>query len=211
MNVAAKPDSFGTCAFCEQSIGKRLATRHVASCPKRPTGPASALHIVVTGDRMPEDWLHVLATTDQTFADLDGRLRATWLECCGHLSMFTVGPDQFDWDAGGGWGKPSRPMTTPLADVLLKGVKFKHEYDFGSTTRLTGRCVGTVEGVLTTPKLRVVARNQPPAIACEKCGAPAAWIASYQPLCEKCGEKVDEYDRLPVVNSPRMGVCAYTG
>ncbi len=210
MNVAAKPDSFGICAFCEQPVAKRLATRHVASCPKRPTGPASALHLVIEGGATREYWLHVLASPDQTFADLDDLLRATWLECCGHLSAFKVGADRFEWD-NDGWGKPPREMTTPLADVLVKGVKFVHDYDFGSTTRLTGRSAGTVEGVPAASELRVVAQNQPPAIACEKCGAPAAWVASYQPLCKKCGKKVDEYDRLPVVNSPRMGVCGYTG
>ena len=54
---------------------------------------------------------------------------------------------------------------------------------------------------------------------CEKCGQPAVWVCSsciYDNggwLCDahtrkhKCGEEM----LLPVVNSPRVGMCGYTG
>ena len=81
--------------------------------------------------------------------------------------------------------------------------------------------------------IRIMARNLPPAIVCSSCGKPAAWISTltgYNALCDACSKKAsrgearedDEYEEegedryfgeglLPVVNSPRIGECAYTG
>lgn len=80
--------------------------------------------------------------------------------------------------------------------------------------------------------ITIIARNIPPVIACDSCGKPAAWISTingYKAMCDACSKKShvdaseenedEEYedDRyfeeglLPVVNSPRVGVCAYTG
>ncbi|MCM1525551.1 MAG: hypothetical protein NC120_13980 [Ruminococcus sp.] len=97
-------------------------------------------------------------------------------------------------------------------DVLL------HEYDFGSTTETLITFIGTVyrkqqRGV------RLLARNVPMTFACCECGAPAEFIDtegfdSENPFyCQKCAEKNDElYEMtLPITNSPRMGVCGYSG
>lgn len=62
--------------------------------------------------------------------------------------------------------------------------------------------------------VRILARNEPPEFECAECGKPAAWInvwEDYTLLCDECADV--EYDEgfLPVVNSPRVGVCGYTG
>ncbi len=68
--------------------------------------------------------------------------------------------------------------------------------------------------------VRVLAQNLPPVIACRECGKPATQViagffdASEGALCDACASKLDEDDQemlLPVVNSPRTGVCAYIG
>ena len=62
-----------------------------------------------------------------------------------------------------------------------------------------------------------MARNDPYTFECEKCGKEAIWIdASEWPAVMYCDECADEYFGddgylLPVVNSPRMGVCGYCG
>ena len=122
--------------------------------------------------------------------------------------------DDFEND---GVGK-SRPLSDLASE---KGDAFHYGYDFGSTTCLRGQVVATLDGV-PRPRggLRLVARNQPPDHSCTKCDAPATAV------CQECGwgsealycarhfkdhEHGDDDMHLPVVNSPRMGVCGYVG
>ncbi|NDJ86430.1 MAG: hypothetical protein GYB66_11120 [Chloroflexi bacterium] len=113
-----------------------------------------------------------------------------------------------------------------LEQVLDKGKKFKHEYDFGSTTHLTLQVVGIREGYISLELqkmdddddegyielVRKLAQNEPPVIPCDVCGKPAAWTEGQwcnSWYCEKHRPKDEEVFLLPVVNSPRVGVCAY--
>ena len=72
----------------------------------------------------------------------------------------------------------------------------------------------------------LLSRNEPLAILCESRGkAPARYICNVcygdedeGIFCDKCAKKhkkkcddFAEYASMPVVNSPRMGVCAYEG
>jgi predicted RNA-binding Zn-ribbon protein involved in translation (DUF1610 family) len=101
------------------------------------------------------------------------------------------------------------------------GECFGYEYDFGSTTHLTIKVVGERMGRLERSPVRLAARNVAPVWPCAVCGEPAALVCAYcrdgggNPfVCaghqndHACGE--DE-GFLPAVNSPRMGVCGYTG
>lgn len=68
--------------------------------------------------------------------------------------------------------------------------------------------------------IQILARNEAPEIFCEECGKfPAVQICMdcrwEGPgwLCQTCAEdhECGEEMMLPVVNSPRSGVCGYTG
>jgi len=119
-------------------------------------------------------------------------------------------------------------MDTPLEKVLKVGQKFSHEYDFGSTTELKLRVASEREGILVHGEddeyrsIAILARNIPPVIPCCVCGMPAKMFdpgylsADEHGYCSgKCAKKKgsddDDDEMLPVVNSPRVGVCAYTG
>jgi hypothetical protein len=63
----------------------------------------------------------------------------------------------------------------------------------------------------------ILARNVSPAFACRVCGKSATQVASggYYDMedevyCNECARK-KRIDTLPIVNSPRVGVCGYTG
>jgi hypothetical protein len=113
-----------------------------------------------------------------------------------------------------------RDMDIALSEVLKVGDKFKYEYDFGSTTELRLRVMGEREGYRRKKDeaVAILARNIAPVIPCRQCGQPAtkiepgydsAWAGG---LCDRCALKVKDVDWfLPVVNSPRAGVCGYTG
>jgi hypothetical protein len=116
-------------------------------------------------------------------------------------------------------------MDVALSEVLKPGMKFGHQYDFGSTTALALRVVGEYGGAARGKKeepVRVLARNDPPEIRCGKCGKPAELVCTECLcegrgwLCKSCAKKhEDECEggemMLPVVNSPRVGVCGYCG
>jgi hypothetical protein len=116
-----------------------------------------------------------------------------------------------------------RSLDVPLEKVLKVGQKFSYEYDFGSTTDLTLKVVSEREGYVhevDEDNIEVIARNIQPVMTCKVCGKPATLVVSgyfnveENAVCsKKCARKSGEDVEmlLPVVNSPRVGVCAYTG
>lgn len=112
-----------------------------------------------------------------------------------------------------------RSMDVSLERVIKDRKKFLYEYDFGSTTYIDLKLVGEREGVVSNKRwpVEILARNSAPAFACVSCGKPAKWIiGGYYPqenaYCNKCAKKTSEDEMmLPIVNSPRTGVCGYAG
>lgn len=109
-----------------------------------------------------------------------------------------------------------RSMDVSLSDVVGSSPKFSHEYDFGSTTVLNLKVMGERTGRIGRTPLRLLARNDAPEFTCAVCDAPATQVdveAMYEEenpfFCGKHAKKRDIL--LPVVNSPRMGVCGYEG
>lgn len=231
--MSNKKISRGTCAFCKQLYARSGMGRHLQACPARQAAiaaeqkaegtPTTLFHLFVEGTYAPMFWMHLEVPATATLQDLDQFLRDTWLECCGHLSAFTIGGTSYELDTGGidsMWteifGRRSlKSMRVRLGSILHPGLEFSHEYDFGSTTYLTLKVIAAREGVSQKQDLiRVLARNELPDFRCQECGKPAVWIdtfGDYDLLCEECAGERDEDGLLPVVNSPRMGVCGYTG
>jgi hypothetical protein len=197
-------------------------SRHLATClPQHdPAGGESQqlYHLAVEG--YGPFWLHLEVPAKAKFANLDQFLRDIWLECCGHLSAFLL-PEhvmkklgistEFGFDMEEMPGE--RVMGHRLAEVLEPGLVFKYEYDFGSTTELRVKVVGERRGKWKGKKVRLLARNAPPEWKCVACDKPAERIdvEDFELLCRNCTQERGEDYLLPVVNSPRMGVCGYTG
>lgn len=217
----------GACRLCGRTLGRTGMGRHLEACLKKqaaskPAGAEKAertrvFHLEVHGRNMPVYWMHLHVPADFALVDLDGFLRDTWLECYGHMSAFTIGGRQhscapmIDFD--------DQDMSASLGGVLTPGTTFDHDYDFGSTTYLTLRVVAKrqVDGRLTS--VEVLARNDPPTFPCASCGKPATWTCTecmYDgtgDLCDDCApaHECGEEMMLPLVNSPRAGVCGYPG
>lgn len=113
-----------------------------------------------------------------------------------------------------------RSLGVRLGSVLKVGQKFSYEYDFGSTTYLNLRVVSEREGVVQEDDapVAILARNVLPNILCKVCGKPATQVVSgyfnveENAYCNRCAKRNKEYEMLlPIVNSPRVGVCGYTG
>lgn len=214
-------------------MGKHLegCLRAAAGGPKaagaRRSPGAKVLHLLVEGQGLPEYWMHLDVRADAPLKALDDFLRDTWLECCGHLSAFRIRGNTYELDAleelledvDEGGEEPTLRMDVPLGDVLRPGMSFSHEYDFGTTTELKLKVLSEREARARGRSIRLLARNDPPAIPCESCGKPATKVCSQCIwdgagwLCDGCGRthECEEEMFLPVVNSPRVGMCGYTG
>ncbi|MHB0868836.1 MAG: hypothetical protein ACYC5J_05210 [Chloroflexota bacterium] len=224
--------SRGKCSYCGAGYTRAGMTRHLESCKVRRAalealaGPRKGrrtkmLHLVVAGRYLPEYWMHLEAPAGATLVDLDDFLRETWLECCGHLSAFTIdGRDYMSvLDEDFFFELDELDMEVALGKVLRLGTSFLHRYDFGTTTELALRVVSERMGHVEADLVRVLARNDPPETACDSCGKSAAWVCAqciYDGvgwLCDDCAGKHEcgEGMLLPVVNSPRVGMCGYTG
>ena len=97
---------------------------------------------------------------------------------------------------------------------------FTYEYDFVTTTELKGQVVGTRKGCLGRIPIRLLARNDSPEWRCSDCARAAVIICPicvYEGDCLFCDAHADAHPcsdeevYLPVVNSPRMGMCGYVG
>lgn len=223
--------SKGTCSFCHREFSKASMTRHLETCEQRAAIQAEegshqkarqtrAFHLVVAGYRLPMYWMHLEVSAGTTLATLDRFLRDTWLECCGHLSAFEIGGVRYTVDAGlYDWDTSGKNMQVRLDKVLKPGQTCSYEYDFGSTTELTMKVISEQEVGVQKKAIQILARNNLPLVPCDMCGEPATTFCTqcvYEDkgcLCNACAKdhECGEEMLLPMVNSPRAGVCGYTG
>jgi hypothetical protein len=219
--------SYGKCFLCGETLAKNAVSRHLAKClpAREPTGqgkPVRLFHIQVEGRGTPGYWLHLEIPASDTLETLDKYLRSIWLECCGHLSAFDVLGTRYEIATTGADFSfydevPKSMKSARLEKVISVGDAFTHEYDFGTTTELKLRVVGEREGLAekTKRKVRLLARNYAPDIRCLVCGESAECLYvydyPYKPYCDKHGLERDEEGLMPIVNSPRVGDCGYTG
>ncbi len=213
----------GKCYFCDKIIGRTAMKKHLETCEKRKEkidkesqNKTHMFQLFVECSYGKDFWMHIGINTEKSLRLLDEFLREIWLECCGHLSMFTINGVEYSSDSETG-----KSMKVKLSKILHTGTKFSHEYDFGTPTELTLVVEKEYDTILPKDKsLEVLARNEIPEINC-KCGKKAEYICSIcfydEPdgflLCKSCAKKHEcgEEALLPIVNSPRAGVCGYEG
>ena len=222
-----RTESAGACVRCDATLGKSGMAAHLVEHFTADPGAGDdrgRRHLLILVEAFEPYWLYLAAPAAATLEQLDAVLRAVWLECCGHLSAFTIDrqryavapmpPDE---------GFHERSMAASLGEALPERRRFVHEYDYGTTTTLALKVVGEwmapAKGARPA-KPALVARNAPPDRRCEQCEAPATQVCPYCLdtdgdgwRCAKCAAQHEcEVDVLaPVVNSPRVGVCGYTG
>lgn len=218
--MPSRTESGGQCTLCGVELSKRQMLRHLSECAY-PDGKAVAaatqIRVDVPGSPF---WLDFDVKANAPLRDVDDFLRAIWLECCGHLSSFEVGNTRYVVDVIGRGPEPDeRGMNTRVSSsVPPAGEVFSYEYDFGSTTHLRLKVVAHRHAPSRRESVRLLARNAAPIWKCNECPEPASSLCAYCLdedvfLCQvhvedhECGEEA----MLPVVNSPRMGVCGYTG
>ena len=208
----ARPQILGICQYCKARKGMAAMSGHLKQClPAHQASGATALPSIlllrVRARDLPPYWLDLAVRPEAQLKEIDRFLRKVWLECCGHMSEFLVPP------------RKKVPMSMSAEKALpRKGSSLGYEYDFGSTTELVVNLLDRLPAAIKAP-VQLAARNEPPTWQCDVCGKPATVICAQciydnAGLCcpahakaHECGEEM----LLPVVNSPRVGVCGYTG
>jgi len=220
----------GICRFCLETFAGAAMSRHLVACKAKKEYDARAAeqaktkypiyHIKLSS--YGEYWLHIEMKAAAKLKELDDFLRSIWLECCGHLSRFNINDVEYEDTEGQdfldySWNKDIKSFATSLVKAMNVGDKFVYEYDFGTTTDVEGKVIAARQGVLNE-KVTILARNNPYIYHCEKCGEPATELCTECGafLCEGCLTDLENHDcgeemALPIVNSPRMGECGYTG
>lgn len=222
----------GVCAICNETVAAKKMRAHVLGHLEGRGGEGAGL-VRVTGGSPIVYWMYVRVGRKASLDDLDTLIRDTWVECCQHLSAFTsktVSYDSSRFDDGYEGDLKSKSMKANAVRVLSREGSLGYEYDFGTPTSLNVKMVCACPGGgLDEDGVEVVARNADIPHDCGVCGAKGEaaevcraclWMDRACLLCKKCAEKhehgkgeepVDETSFLPVVNSPRMGMCGYTG
>ncbi len=220
--MSRKKSTSGTCVFCGRRLSRGGMSRHLKSCAARQQAieqanrkrgkPQQIFHLLVSDRYLGDFWLHLEMNGTARLSTLDNYLRAIWLECCGHLSMFTYG----GWD-------DEIPKSRRAGQVFAPGVQIVHYYDFGTTSETVIKVVDVRQGQpLSRHPIFLMARNEMPEVVCQECEQPAAFlcmeciIEDEEPgwLCEQHAENhphEDYGEPIPVVNSPRLGMCGYDG
>ena len=217
--MARRKQTRGKCAFCGREMTRGGLIKHLKACAERKEAIDASnqargqplYHLVVRDAWGGDYWLHLEMNCSATLKDLDRYLRAIWLECCGHLSQFSIG----------GWSGNEIPMSRQIQRVFTSGLELTHIYDFGTESRTLVKAVGVRQGKpLTEHPIYLMARNNAPQAACAVCGQPATWLCMdcwYESnettmLCDEHAEE-HEHDEgvMAFVNSPRTGMCGYSG
>lgn len=215
----ARQTSKGKCVFCQRTFSKAGMIRHLAACKGRKpeSGPIKYFHLVVEGLYRPQYWLHLEMPANASLQSLDDFLRDIWVECCGHLSAFKIMGQTYTQLFDDGLFPDDKDMNVKVGRILSPSLTFSYEYDFGTTTELKLKVAAERTGKRSREMVKILARNDPPDIRCQSCGRPATQVCTncmYMGEGWLCDECIFEHEcghelALPVVNSPRVGMCGY--
>lgn len=193
----------GTCFNCKQTIKRKNIMEHLNECINIKNN--ECFIIVDSKHYLNNYWLVLLCTSNVDLYCVDLFLRNVWLECCGHMSSFNENK-YYD-------------LYRLFND---KKTKIHYEYDMGSTTHITLNIVGKdkIESIKNDDvTIKLVARNNKPKLKCSKCKKKLASTVLYEKIyCNKCLTNLENYMEdqlenmiLPLVNSPRTGLCGFEG
>ncbi|MBN2143353.1 MAG: hypothetical protein JW774_01895 [Candidatus Aureabacteria bacterium] len=215
----------GRCFLCRKEFPKTGMPTHLKNCkhspsPDKKSKKETIFRLSIESSAIPLYWLYAEIPGKAKLSLLDEFLREIWLECCGHLSEFKIHgvrycstPAEEEERSG-----KEKSMDYTLDALLSEGDRASYLYDYGTPTELTIHVLDVFQGC-SSKKVHLIAQNNTPEIRCIECGKKAELVCSdclwddKGWLCEtcSCSHKCGPDHLLPIVNSPRVGQCRYTG
>lgn len=233
--IGAK-SSKGHCFKCGTEVGRTGMETHLIKERKKFGSDEKCTILEITGRTAKGQWMFIEALADSMLSDLDTFMRVAWMECCGHESRFVEGtddplnmsemkkssvisefPDNFvmtyiyDLDAAPSAAEirvvcsSSREKCKGVIRVLARNDPIRP---------LCELCGADADFVL-----RKAAEDEDGFIAWSGAEDDDGFVVwgdadeeTVAALCRKCsGKHGNEDNYAPFANSPRMGLCGYTG
>ena len=220
--MAGQKRTRGKCTYCQREMTRAGMGKHMADCPVRTHAIAEAnngdgklqplYHLQVQDAWGGDFWLHLEMNGEATLKQLDRYLRAIWLECCGHLSEFYLERE---------YGTKAA-MTRKIEQALSPGsvvshLRFRHVFKnhcqnaWGSARQAADAPPDCADGPQQPAGVYVHDVRKPATYICLQC------LNEDEATGELCDVHVKKHphhdygDPLPLVNSPRSGMCGYEG
>jgi hypothetical protein len=210
----------GSCLICGETVPKnrRSIKAHLSKC-KRLNNlmdyriEYSLLLLLIENQKDPDHWLVIMADPGIKMQKIDQFLRDIWLECCGHGSAF--------YDKSARIGKS---RTTESVFCYTDSVGYI--YDFGTPSYLKIKLIGEIPIRNLKGGIKLIFRNKERKHICSICKEKEA--EKICPVCDDydesfmcsdcasgkkhlCNEDFDKDIAKLIANSPRDGICGYSG
>src|SRR3989344_1482311 len=117
--------SDGICRYCKKAFSGSAMTKHLQSCAERKKESEKDAHegkAYLMHAQCGPFWIYFETNHDSTLRDIDRFLRDVWLECCGHLSMFTIGGVNYSVSPEKEYGDKS--MNVQIGKIVSVGMPF---------------------------------------------------------------------------------------
>lgn len=209
----------GKCEICGKMVMRSQIGRHIVECVQGTKN--EVLIIRVKGMDNPSYWLFTKVRKNAKLSDMDAFLRDIWVECCGHMSAFSIQEQSYvmPFDKNFAQGD-DKSMDVIISNLFEEKDVFIYTYDFGTATTLQLDLYKIMhdDSTMKSP-VELLARNEPVKHKCIVCNNNAVWMCSeciYEgnaSLCNPCSEthKCGSDMMLQITNSPRDGMCGYSG
>ncbi len=209
----------GVCILCGDVLSAEDMKAHISVCIQNESDADGEENLLLRISDVDDAdyWMYAFLKKDASLAQLDNFLRDVWVDCCGHMSVFTVGGEEYYSSNAREMGGHS--MNARVFKGMACGTEMLYEYDFGTPTRLKIELVDEYKAKKRQRKALQLARNIQPKYTCVSCGRRAELVESRMgesisemAYCEVCASEKAQREgcmMLPILNSPRCGVCGY--
>ena len=191
------------CEICRNVISEQELVTHLKTCVKG-NDDSFLIHAFAH-----PYYIYFSVSANSSLNDVDRFIRKLWVECCNHPSKFTINKTTY-FSLGQEIDECDKTTDVKISEIFQPGMEFYYEYDFASPTNIDFKVIDRVKG----NGIKLLARNEKQEYKC-KCGKSADHLSialmfgGNAFLCSECSKKYP--NALPVVNSPRMGMCKYKG
>lgn len=211
----------GLCTHCNRVISYKNSFKHLERCPNKGTSYNAHLVKIQWPLKEPLYWMYLSVPYSCSLKKLDQLLRDTWVECCNHASRFATRGCYFISNSKNPMpvkvgDKYMADMDFPSGGILnLVKKKLTYEYDFENNANTTELSLVVVKSYKSPKRdqASILMQNVKPLISCSYCKNEAMRVlGDCNYLCDLCAAvNENSPSLLPLVNSPRTGVCKYVG
>jgi hypothetical protein len=212
--------NLGICTHCYEEVPKNIniLRSHLKKCKEIPAENRkfeTLFSLLKIQYKFNSDfWMVIFIKNSVTLWELEDFLLDIWLRCCEHESDFIIKNRAIEFDL-------------TISNLSEKYSEFEYIYDYGNTSYLHLSFIKTDKEYLSEKSdIKILFRNKPIVHKCSECDKPAVCFcwqcnAECSPslFCEihrdnheiQRKDDDEEHSTFELSNTPRGGMCCYTG